>query len=92
MQPLFMNAKSDVLFLLDCCAAASAVASTKSIVGVKETIAACAFESQAPEPGTSSFTHSLIDVLEDWVWRPVFSAAMLHAELLARLKHHKPQK
>ena len=90
MQPLLLNAKSDVLFLLDCCSAASAAASSSSTAGVKETIAACAFESRTTEPGSFSFTSALIEVLEDWVWRPLFSAAMLHAEILARLKHPKP--
>ncbi|KAH7417952.1 hypothetical protein BKA64DRAFT_653228 [Cadophora sp. MPI-SDFR-AT-0126] len=92
IQPIFLNARADVLFLLDCCSAASATTSSSSAVGIKETIAACGFEAQAPEPGGHSFTNVLIEVLEEWKHRHVFSAAMLHNELLARLRHHKPKK
>lgn len=92
VQPLLVNAKADVLFLLDCCAAASAAAPSNTTVGIKETIGACAFESRAPEPGPFSFTNTLIEVLDAWKQRPMFSAAMLHSEVLARLKHPRPQK
>jgi hypothetical protein len=56
------------------------------------TIGACAFEARAPEPGPFSFTNILIKVLDAWKWRPMFSAAMLHSELLARLKHPRPHR
>jgi len=55
-----------------------------------ETIAACGWESIAAEPGRFSFTDALIRVLEEWINRP-FTAAMLHSELLSRLKHEKPE-
>ena len=90
VQPLFMRAKSDVLFLLDCCSAASAATKVRDVVGTKKTIAACGFESKAAEPGAHSFTSELIDILTKWQNIP-FSVAMLSSELLSNLKHHKPK-
>lgn len=90
IQTLFEQAKFDVLFLLDCCAAASAVPKVGS--GIAETIAACGFESIAPVPGRFSFTNSLIEVLEDWIDGPPFSAAMLHNQVLSVLKHERPER
>jgi hypothetical protein len=55
-----------------------------------EIIAACGWESIAPEPGRFSFTDTLIKVLEEWIDRP-FTAAMLHSEILSRLKHERPE-
>lgn len=76
------------MILLDCCAgAASATFPTgKSIT---ETISASSWDAIAPDPGRYSFTNALIEVLEEWRQR-TFSAAMLHAEILARLKHPRP--
>jgi hypothetical protein len=89
LQQYFLNVKADVLFLLDCCSAASAATSSQTAVGTKETLAACGFESEAPEPGPHSFTSELIDVLRKWKHRTPFSVAMLHSELLANLRHPK---
>jgi hypothetical protein len=91
IQPHFLNVKADVLFLLDCCSAASAPTSLQTAVGIKETLGACGFESEAPEPGPHSFTSELIDVLRKWKHRTPFSVAMLHSELLANLRHPKPK-
>jgi hypothetical protein len=91
IQPHFLNVKADVLFLLDCCSAASAPTSLQTAVGIKETLGACGFESEAPEPGPHSFTSELIDVLRKWKNRTPFSVAMLHSELLANLRHPKPK-
>jgi hypothetical protein len=63
-----------------------------NVVGMKETIAACGFETQAPEPGAHSFTCELIEVLDKWKFRVPFSVAMLHGQLLANLRHPKPKK
>ncbi|KAH9219799.1 hypothetical protein DL95DRAFT_51020 [Leptodontidium sp. 2 PMI_412] len=90
IQTLFEKADFDVLLLLDCCAAASAAPAVGS--GVTETIAACGFESIAPQPGRYSFTNSLIEVLEDWIDSPPFSAAMLHNQVLSVLKHERPER
>jgi hypothetical protein len=84
IQTLFAEAESDVLILLDACAAASATA--RSLHGSMEAIVACGFESRAPPPGEHSFTNTLIDVLHDWVDRRSFSASCLHAEILSQLK------
>jgi len=53
IQSLCAKAKSDVLILLDTCAAASS--SMRSQYGVMEAIVACGFESKAPPPGKHSF-------------------------------------
>jgi hypothetical protein len=63
VQGLFATAKSDVLILLDTCAAASSA--TTSQFAVMETIAACGFERRAPPPGEHSMTNTLIDILLD---------------------------
>lgn len=90
IQTLFEKADFDVLLLLDCCAAASAAPAIGS--AVTETIAACGFESIAPQPGRYSFTNTLIEVLEDWIDSPPFSAAMLHNKVLSVLKHERPER
>jgi hypothetical protein len=84
VQSLFAKAKSDVLILLDTCAAASSA--MRSQYGVMEAIVACGFESRAPPPGEHSFTNTLIEVLEDWINKPSFSASCLHTEILFQLK------
>lgn len=84
IQTLFAEAQSDVLILLDACAAASAT--TKSLRGSMEAIMACGFESKAPPPGEHSFTNTLINVLDEWIDRRTFSASCLHAEILSQLK------
>ena len=76
------QAKSDVLILLDCCAAASSTASSGS--GITEVIAACGFESMAPGVGQHSFTRSLIDELKFLSRGVPFSAALLHNKILSR--------
>jgi hypothetical protein len=76
------------MILLDCCAgAASATFPTGQ--SITETISASSWDAIAPDPGRYSFTNALIEVLEEWRQR-TFSAAMLHAEILARLKHPRP--
>jgi hypothetical protein len=90
IQGLFGAAKSDVLILLDTCAAASSV--TTSQFAVIETIAACGFERRAPPPGEYSLTNTLIDVLRDWINKPSFSVAYLHTEILFRLKLKETKK
>jgi WD40 repeat protein len=90
IQGLFGAAKSDVLILLDTCAAASSA--TTSQFAVIETIAACGFERRAPPPGEHSLTNALIDVLRDWINKPSFSAASLHTEILFRLKLKETKK
>jgi hypothetical protein len=83
------EAKSDVLILLDCCAAASSTASVGS--GITEVIAACGFETWTPGVGEHSFSRSLIDELKFLSTGPPFTAAMLHNKVLARIKYWKPR-
>jgi hypothetical protein len=90
IQTLFATAVSDVLVLLDCCAAASSAPGAGP--GVMEAIAACGFEMKAPPPGEFSFTNTLIEVLEEWSEKPCFSAAMLHTEVLFVLKQKRPER
>jgi hypothetical protein len=86
-QTLFEQSKSDTLLLLDCCSAAAAAAAVPCRTNsITEIIAACGWETWAPEPGRHSFTNTLIEVLEDWVDHKSFSAAMLHCEVLSVLK------
>ncbi|GKU02343.1 hypothetical protein FLAG1_04516 [Fusarium langsethiae] len=92
IQTLFETAKCDVLLLLDCCAAASAAPLTERTTYMIETIAACGFETWTSSPGTQSFTHTLIEVLKEWASQLPFSAAMLHSEILRRLKHAPPDR
>ena len=89
LQELLENAESDVLILLDCCAAASSISATGS--GVTEVIAACGFETWAPGVGEHSFTRSLIDELRYWSRGPILSVAMLHNKVLSRIKYWKPR-
>jgi hypothetical protein len=91
-QGLFEQSKSDVLLLLDCCCAAAAATCIPSrTTSITETIGACGWETWAPEPGSHSFTNALIEVLEDWIDRNSFSAAMLHSEILSVLKQSRPR-
>ncbi|KAK3167553.1 hypothetical protein OEA41_010680 [Lepraria neglecta] len=89
LQNTLEYAESDVLTLLDCCAAASSVAGAGS--GVTEVIAACGFETWAPLVGEHSFTRSLIDELRYWSYGPPLSVAMLHNKVLSRIKYWKPR-
>jgi hypothetical protein len=90
VQSVFEECACDVLFLLDCCAAAGAAPDSGH--GVIETIAACGFETWAPGPGRHSFTNALIKVLDDWIDKPSFSAAMLHSEILSVIRHDRPER
>ncbi|KAM5363185.1 hypothetical protein ACJZ2D_012150 [Fusarium nematophilum] len=92
IQTLFEMAKCDVLLLLDCCAGASAAPLTERPTNIKETIAACGFETWTPRPGPQSFTYTLIEVMKEWASQLPFSAAMLHSEILTRLKHAAPHR
>jgi hypothetical protein len=83
------EAKSDVLILLDCCAAASSIASVDS--GITEVVAACGFETWTPGVGEHSFSRSLIDELNFLSTGPLFTAAMLHNKVLSRIKYWKPR-
>ncbi|EPE08812.1 tyrosine-protein phosphatase non-receptor type 6 [Ophiostoma piceae UAMH 11346] len=88
IQTLLERSMSDTLILLDCCAGAAS-ATFPNGKSITETISASSWDAIAPDPGRYSFTNALIEVLQEWRLR-VFSAAMVHAEVLARLKHPRP--
>lgn len=88
IQTLLERSVSDALILLDCCAGAAS-ATFPNGHSITETISASSWDAIAPDPGRYSFTNALIEVLSEWRTR-TFSAAMLHAEILARLKHPRP--
>ena len=83
------QAKSDILILLDCCAAASSA--TDSGSGITEIIAACGFEAWAPGVGQHSFTRSLIEELRYLCGTHPFSTSLLHNKVLSRAKYWKPR-
>ncbi|KAL2164082.1 hypothetical protein VTH06DRAFT_3296 [Thermothelomyces fergusii] len=89
IQTLLERSVSDVMILLDCCAGAASATFPAGKKSITETISASSWDAIAPDPGRYSFTNALIEVLEEWRQR-TFSAAMLHAEILARLKHPRP--
>ena len=89
LQTMLEQAKSDVLILLDCCAAASSA--TGSGNGITEIIAACGFEAWAPGVGQHSFTRSLIDELRYLHGTAPFSTSLLHNKVLSRVKYWKPR-
>lgn len=77
------EADSDVLILLDCCAAASSAGGSGK--GITELIAACGFESSAPGVGEHSFTRTLIEELRYYGQRPgIITSVFLHNKVLAR--------
>lgn len=88
IQTLLERSVSDVLILLDCCAGAAS-ATFPNGKSITETISASSWDAIAPDPGRYSFTNALIEILGEWRLK-IFSAAMLHAEVLARLKHPRP--
>ncbi|KAH6654620.1 hypothetical protein BKA67DRAFT_284423 [Truncatella angustata] len=88
IQTLLERSLSDVLILLDCCAGAAS-ATFPNGNSITETISASSWDAIAPDPGRYSFTSAVIEVLQEWKHR-TYSAAMLHAEILARLKHPRP--
>ncbi|KAL8791586.1 MAG: hypothetical protein Q9195_005850 [Heterodermia aff. obscurata] len=89
LQTMLEQAKSDVLILLDCCAAASSA--TGNGTGITEIIAACGFEAWAPGVGQHSFTRSLIDELRYLRRTSPFSTSLLHNRVLSRVKYWKPR-
>lgn len=89
IQTFLEEAQSDVLILLDCCAAASSATGAGS--GITEVIAACGFETWAPGVGQHSFTRSLTEELKYLCKTAPFSTAVLHNTVLSRVKYWKPR-
>ena len=90
LQTSLEQADSDVLMLLDCCAAAVCTGAPNK--GVTEAIAASGVETETMDITESSFTQSLVKVLEDWDGRGLpLTATILHSEILSRIKGYNPK-
>jgi hypothetical protein len=92
IQSKFEEVDSDVVLLYDCCNAAATTTSSsyRGHKGVTEVIAACGYESIAPEVGKHSFSNALIEKLAAASKEPPISVAELHARVLNRLKCWTP--
>jgi hypothetical protein len=92
IQSKFEEVDSDVVLLYDCCNAAATTASSsyRGHKGVTEVIAACGYESIAPEVGKHSFSNALTEILAAASKEPPISVAELHARVLNRLKCWTP--
>ncbi|TVY39388.1 hypothetical protein LSUB1_G004327 [Lachnellula subtilissima] len=87
VQSLFEQANADVLLLYDCChSAAMTTGCHQSSTSVTEVIAACGFETSAPEVDEHSFTNALIHTLVISSKGPNFSVAGLTSRILSRLR------
>ncbi|KAH8776221.1 hypothetical protein BGZ57DRAFT_953345 [Hyaloscypha finlandica] len=88
IQTLLEEADSDVLLLYDCChsAAITTTGCFQGNKGVKEVIAACGYETIAPEVDKHSFTNALVETLALASKGPPFSVGELHSRVLSRLK------
>ncbi|KAI4086917.1 MAG: hypothetical protein LQ344_007182 [Seirophora lacunosa] len=83
IQTMLEEADSDVLILLDCCAAGSSAGGSGK--GINQMIAACGFESFTPGVGEHSFTRALIEELKYYELRGPVTTAFLHNKILARI-------
>jgi hypothetical protein len=84
IQSSLEEAQSDVLLLLDCCAAGTA--NTNEGNGVTELLAACAFNGIANGVGPYSFTHALINQLRLLSSTSCFSTAILFNRLYTEIE------
>jgi tetratricopeptide (TPR) repeat protein len=85
LQGVLERSKSDVVFILDCCFAASAARSA----GSKEGLWACNSEVTTTGVNDNSFTRNLIEELQS-LSASRFNVAMLHARLMRRYRRPGP--
>ncbi|CAI6338130.1 unnamed protein product [Periconia digitata] len=85
LQGILERAKSDVVFILDCCFAASAA----RCAGSKEGLWACNSEVTTTGVNDNSFTRNLIEELKS-LSTSRFNIAMLHARLMKRYRKPGP--
>ena len=85
------QAESDVLILLDCCAAGSAMSDCTG-PGTKEMLVACGFETWTPGVGVDSFTSSLIEELSSLRSRGPFTVAVLHGAITRNIIEKSDQR
>jgi hypothetical protein len=91
IQSLIEEAACDALLLYGTChSAETATTASQSSKGVTELIAACGFESIAPEVSEHSFTNALVHVLAVASEQPALSVSELHSRLLTGLKSWAP--
>ena len=86
------EADSDALLLYDCCNSAATKVSGAQLdqISVTEVIAACGYESVAPEVGKHSFTNALTETLAASSNGAPFSISILHNRIMDRLKCWTP--
>jgi tetratricopeptide (TPR) repeat protein len=85
LQGVLERSKSDVVFILDCCFAASAARSA----GSKEGLWACNSEVTTTGVNDNSFTRNLIEELQS-LSTSRFNVAILHARLMRRYRRPGP--
>jgi len=89
VQVLLEQAESDILILLDCCAAGTANAGGGN--GVTELIAACAFNATANGVGPHSFTNALVIELTELSRKPSYSIGELYSNIFIRTQCRIPE-
>ena len=82
MQSLLLRADCDVLFILDCCFAAT-VSTRDKFHGAKEVLAACSLETGTPAVSENSFTRQLIEELQHHA-KKSRTVWQLHGEMVGR--------
>ncbi|KAE9371524.1 hypothetical protein N431DRAFT_304521, partial [Stipitochalara longipes BDJ] len=90
IQSLLEEADSDVVLLYDCCHSAAVPTCGSQQGGVTEVIAACGYETTAPEVDEHSFTRALIEILTVASKQDPFSVGWLHSRVLSKLKCWSP--
>lgn len=85
IQSTLGQSDSDILILLDCCAAASSVGASSK--GHTEVMGACGFELKASGVGVRSFTRSLIEELRYYGGKYPILTAFLYGKLVIRAKN-----
>jgi Protein of unknown function (DUF2838) len=91
IQSLLEEADSDVLLLYDCCHSAIVPNCRSQQGGVTEAIAACGYETTAPEVDEHSFTKALVEILIIASKEVPFSVGQLHSRILSNLKCCPPR-
>ena len=79
LQPMLKRAECDVLILLDCCFASSAVRGEPK--GINEIIAACGRESETVPKGDKTFTKNLIRKMKSFGDQP-FAAVEIYKRMI----------
>ncbi|KUJ23891.1 uncharacterized protein LY89DRAFT_776104 [Mollisia scopiformis] len=91
IQSMFEEAEADVLLLYDCCySAAGPITGSGRKRHVVEAIAACGYETIAPEVDKHSFTKALTEMLARKLEGGSFSVGELHSRVLSKLKCWTP--